>query len=177
MQRVCKVCGTIFESNGKEQLCSDTCRRLAKKISHQKYAVRHKLTGKTKNKVETPNTKADYMHKYYEEVLKEKRARKKEFTKIGQQNKVETTPSVVDVNNIDTTNDIVIEMLEKSITDNLELLDEIRAELEKIINELRAKQRGYEQKDIDLLHAMERNYRRNKVVRACETNKDNPCGT
>lgn len=51
--------------------------------------------------------------------------------------------------------DVVIETLNKTIIDNLELLDAVRDELLKVTNELKARQSAFDQKDFDLLHAME----------------------
>ena len=75
-----------------------------------------------------------------------------------------------------TQKDIVIETLDKSIKDNLEMLDMVREELQKITNELKARQSAYDQKDLETLHAIEGAVNDNvllDVARKCKENRKN----
>lgn len=126
MQKVCKICGKIFDDDTKSQICSEDCKRRAKIISQSKYYIKHKA--------EINQKRAERLRKNENKVVYKATAIKPK----------ETTQS-----------DIVIDTLNKSIADNLELLDAVRDELSKIVNELKAKQSAYDSKDLELLHAME----------------------
>ena len=100
------------------------------------------------------------------EIQRRYASRKAVATLKGATKRVETFPQ----------KDIVIETLDKSILDNLELLDEIRNELQKIANDLKARQSAYDQKDIETLHAIEGAVNDNvllDVARKCKENRKN----
>lgn len=130
MQKFCKICGTPFECvHGAGAYCSIACRKMGVAISKRKYQTKQaqiKTEPKAEIKTETPTNVVNRV------------ATKIEYKKIE-------TP----------TNDIVISELNKAITENLELLDAVRDELQKIVDDLKARQSAYDQKDIENLHLLE----------------------
>lgn len=132
MQNVCKICGRIFDaSTYKNKICSDECRRTAQRMSLNKY--RAKLLNENKPAeipAEPVKTATRIIRTVYADTVK-----------------------------AENQSDLVIETLEKSIIDNLEMLDEIRNEISKLANDLKAKQSAYDQKDSEMVHAIERGCR------------------
>lgn len=130
MQNVCKICGRIFNaSTYKNKICSEECRRTAQRMSRNKY--RAKILNKPAEiPAEPVKTATRIVRAVYTDTV-----------------------------NAEKQSDLVIETLEKSIIDNLEMLDEIRNEISKLANDLKAKQSAYDQKDSEMVHAIERGCR------------------
>lgn len=141
MQKVCKICGRLFETETKALVCSDECRRQAKLKSQRLYMAKQKMTAENKIKAKQP-----------------------------------TATRIIRTTKIENQSDIVIETLEKSILDNLELLDELRNELSKLANELKAKQSAYDSKDFEILHLLEGATTDNALLQYAKLAKENRKG-
>lgn len=87
-----------------------------------------------------------------------------------------TATRIVRTSKIENQSDIVIETLEKTIIDNLELLDELRDELSKLTNELKAKQSAYDSKDFEILHLLEGATTDNALLQYARLAKENRKG-
>ena len=178
-------------------MCSDACRKEAARISARKYHAKQVLKKYQGSKPERPEgkfTTYEYQHNYYVNVIKPKRAAKRAEAKqeattpaikpvvepaktyYGHPVEVEpvkTATKIVKTPVVDSDKDIVIETLNKTILDNLELLDEVRTELQNVQNELRARQSAYDQKDAEMLHAFEGTTDENKLLELAKQCKDN----
>lgn len=78
-----------------------------------------------------------------------------------QEQKEDTTPAV---KMTAIHNDVVMDTLDKAITDNLELLDAVREELQNILTDLKAKQSAYDKNDSDMLHLFETTRDKEKLL-------------